>query len=269
MRIAVLIKQVPETTNVQIDPETGTLCREGVAAMMNPFDAYALEEAVRIKEKLGAGEGTKEGKSEVVAVSMGPPQAEEMLREAISLGADRGVLVCDRTCAAGDTWATSLTLSRALEKLGFDLVICGKQAIDGDTAQVGPGVAAHLDLPQATYVRKIEEVAPEKMRVERLLEEGTEILDIPLPALLTVVKEINEPRLPSLRGKMKAKRAEIEKLTAADLELPPEEVGQKGSPTRVLKSFAPEKRPGGVKWEGEPDELVKKLAEELAGRQLV
>ena len=261
MKIAVLVKQVPGTTDCRIDPETNTLCREGVEAIMNPFDTYALEEAVRIKERLGDGE--------VVAVTMGPPQAEAMLREAISLGADRSVLIVDRVVAGGDTWATSLTLSTALRKIGFDLVICGKQAIDGDTAQVGPGVAAHLDLPQATYVRKIDEVSPEKMRVERLLEEGTEILDIPLPALLTVVKEINEPRLPSLRGKMKARKAEIEKLTAADLELSPEEVGQKGSPTRVVKVFAPEKRPGGVKWEGEPDELVKKLAEELAKRQLV
>jgi len=265
MRIAVLIKQVPETTNVQIDPETGTLCREGVDSIMNPFDTYALEEAVRIKEKLAGGQGD----NEVVAVSMGPPQAEDMLREAISLGADRGVLVTDRAFAGSDTWATSLTLAAALGKLGFDLVLCGKQAIDGDTAQVGPGIATHLDIPQATYVRKIDEITPEKARVQRLLEEGTEVVELPLPALLTVVKEINEPRLPSLRGKMKARKAEIEKMTQAELGIAPDELGLKGSPTRVIKVFAPEKRAGGVKWEGEPDELVKKLAEELAKRQLV
>lgn len=260
MRIAVLVKQVPETTNVRIDPETGTLCREGVAAVMNPFDTYALEEAVRIREKLGG---------EVVAVSMGPPQAEVMLREAISLGADRAVLVSDRAFAGSDTWATSLTLSAALKRIGFDLVIAGKQAIDGDTAQVGPGVATFLDIPQATYVRKIEEITPEKARVERLLEEGYEALELPLPALLTVVKEINEPRLPSLRGKMKARKAEIETLTQADLGIPDEELGLKGSPTRVIRVFAPEKRPGGQKWEGEAAELASRLAEELAGRQLV
>ncbi|MHC4200016.1 MAG: electron transfer flavoprotein subunit beta/FixA family protein [Planctomycetota bacterium] len=266
MRIAVLIKQVPETTNVQIDPETGTLCREGVDCIMNPFDTYALEEAVRIKERLKESAGDE---SEVIVVSMGPPQAEDMLREAISLGADRGVLVTDRAFAGSDTWATSLTLSAVLRKLGCDLVLCGKQAIDGDTAQVGPGIATHLDIPQATYVRKIDELTPEKARVQRLLEEGTEVVELPLPALLTVVKEINEPRLPSLRGKMKAKKAEIEKMTQAELGITPEELGLKGSPTRVMKVFAPEKRAGGVKWEGEPDELVKKLAEELGKRQLV
>jgi len=261
LRIAVLVKQVPETTNVRIDPETNTLCREGVAAMMNPFDAYALEEAVRTKEKVGEGE--------VVVVSMGPPQAEEMLREAISLGADRGVLVCDRACAGSDTWATSLALSAALKKIGFDLIFCGKQAIDGDTAQVGPGVATHLDLPQATYVRKIEEISPERARVQRLLEEGHEVVEVPLPALLTVVKEINEPRLPSLRGKMKAKKAKIETLCQEDIGVPPEELGLKGSPTRVHKVFAPEKRAGGEKWEGEAPDLAKKLADALVERQLV
>jgi len=266
MKIAVLIKQVPESTNVQIDPATGTLRREGAAAVMNPFDAYALEEAVRIRERL-AEKGL--GASEVIVVSMGPPQAEQMLREAVSLGADRAVLVTDRAVAGSDTWATSLTLSAALRKIGFDLVICGKQAIDGDTAQVGPGVATFLDIPQATYVRKVEEVTPEKARVERLLEEGYEILELPLPALLTVVKEINEPRLPSLRGKMKAKKAEVERLTAADIGLAADEVGLAGSPTKVHRVFAPEKRAGGVKWEGEPAELAARLAEELDRRHLV
>jgi len=263
MRIVVLMKQVPETTNVQIDPVTNTLRREGVAAQMNPFDTYALEEAVRLKEKHGG---------EVVAVSMGPPQAESMLRDAISLGADRAVLVCDRAFAGSDTWATSLTLASAVRKIGFDLIICGKQAIDGDTAQVGPGVATHLDIPQATYVRKIEELKPPpdgRARVQRLLEEGYEVLTLPLPALFTVVKEINEPRLPSLRGKMKAKSAVIEKMTQAEIGLPPEELGLKGSPTRVVKVFAPERRKGGEKRTGEPAELASWLAGELAKRQLV
>lgn len=260
MRIAVLLKQVPESTDVQIDPETGTLRREGAAAMMNPFDTYALEEAVRVKEKLDG---------EVIAVSMGPPQAEEMLREAVSLGADRAVLVSDRAFAGSDTLATSLTLSGALKKIGFDLIICGKQAIDGDTAQVGPGVATFLDIPQATYVRKIEEISEEKARVERLLEDGYEVVELPLPALLTVVKEINEPRLPSLRGKMKARKIEIEHLTQADLEIETERLGLQGSPTNVYKVFAPEKRAGGETREGEPVDLIAWLAEELSKRQLV
>ncbi len=260
MRIAVLMKQVPETTNVQVDPETGTLMREGVAAVMNPFDAYALEEGARTKEKVGG---------EVVAITMGPPQAEAILREAISLGADRAVLVCDRKFAGSDTWATSRALAAVLRKIGFDLVICGKQAIDGDTAQVGPGVATWLDIPQATYVRKVEEIDDSRVVVERMLEEGCETLSMPIPALLTVVKDINEPRLPSLRGKMKARKAEIEKIVAADLDIPEDELGLTGSPTRVMKVFAPEKRPGGVKWEGEAAELAKRLAEELGERQLV
>jgi electron transfer flavoprotein beta subunit len=216
MQFAVLIKQVPESTNVQIDPETNTLRREGVASVMNPFDTYALEEAVRLKEKVGG---------EVIAVTMGPPQAEAMLRDAIALGADRVVLVSDRAFAGSDTWATSKTLAAALKKIGYDLILCGKQAIDGDTAQVGPGVATFLDVPQATYVRKIEEITSERATVERLLEEGTEFLSIPLPALFTVVKDINEPRLPSLRGKMKSKKATIETLTASDLGISAEELG--------------------------------------------
>ena len=260
MRIAVLMKQVPETTNVQVDPETGTLKREGVAAVMNPFDAYALEEAVRTKEKVGG---------QVVAITMGPPQAEAILREAISLGADRAVLISDRQFAGSDTWATSRTLAATLRKIGFDLVICGKQAIDGDTAQVGPGVATWLDVQLATYVRKIEEIDDSHTVVERLLEDGCEVVSMPIPALLTVVKDINEPRLPSLRGKMKARKAEIEKVTAADLDIPEEELGLMGSPTRVMKVFAPERRAGGEKWEGEADELAKRLVGELGKRQLV
>jgi electron transfer flavoprotein beta subunit len=200
---------------------------------------------------------------------MGPPQAEATLREAISVGADRAVLVSDRAFAGSDTWATSLTLSAALRKVGFDLIICGKQAIDGDTAQVGPGVATFLDIPQATYVRKIEDITDETARVERLLEDGYEVVELPLPALLTVVKEINEPRLPSLRGKMKSRKAEIGKLAQEDLGIATEELGLQGSPTNVLRVFAPEKRAGGEKWEGEPEELASKLAEELAKRQLV
>jgi electron transfer flavoprotein beta subunit len=192
-----------------------------------------------------------------------------MLREAVSLGADRGVLVTDRAVAGSDTWATSLVLAAALGKIGFDLAICGKQAVDGDTAQVGPGVATHLDCPQATYVRKVEEITKDSARVERLLEDGYEVVKLPLPAILTVVKEINEPRLPSLRGKMRARKADIQELTAADIGLSPEAVGLKGSPTRVMKVFAPEKRSGGETRKGEAGELAAWLAEELGKRQLV
>ncbi len=260
MRIAVCIKQVPETTDVRMDPEKGTLLREGVESIVNPFDTYALEEGVRIREALGG---------EVVVVSMGPPQAESALRECISVGADEAVLVTDRAFAGSDTWATSRTLAAALEKVGFDLIICGKQAIDGDTAQVGPGLAVHLDLPQATYVRKVREITAEKIVVERLLEEGIEVMELPFPALLTVVKDINEPRLPSLKGKMRARKTDIRKITAADLDIPAEDLGLDGSPTRVARIFAPPAREGGEVFEGEAAETVEKLVAALEKAKVI
>lgn len=253
MKIAVLIKQVPNTTDVKIDPETNTLKREGVESVINPFDTYAIEEGVRIKEKVGEGE--------VVVISMGPPQAEDALREAISLGCDTAILLSDRKFAGSDTWATSYSLSQAIRKIGdVDLVICGKQASDGDTAQVGPGISTHLDIPQVTYVKKIESIEKTKATVERMTEEGFDIIELPLPAVITVVKEINEPRLPSLKGKMKAKKAEIITWTADDLSCDEEKIGLDGSPTRVVKIFTPPPRETGRMLEGEPSDISKELA---------
>lgn len=255
MHIVVCIKQVPETTDVKIDPETNTLIREGVTSIVNPFDLYAIEEALRIKEKLG---GT------VTALSMGPPQAEAVLREAISMGVDRGVLISDRAFAGSDTWATSYTLAMALRKIGdYDLILCGKQASDGDTAQVGPGIATQLDLPQITYVRKIEEIDDTHVVAERLLEGGYEVIEAPLPCLLSAVKELNEPRLPSLRGKLAAKKAEITAWTAADLACDPARLGLDGSPTKVVKIFTPPPRAGGEMLQGEPGDMVVALVEKL------
>lgn len=251
MNIIICIKQVPETTEVRINPETNTLIREGVKSIINPFDMYAIEEAVRLKEKFG-------GKTTVI--TMGPPQAEAALREAISLGIDEAVLVGDRAFAGSDTWATSYTLSGAIKKLGqFDLIICGKQASDGDTAQVGPGISAHLDIPQVTYVKKIEEVKDNSMRVERMMEEGYEVIETPLPALLTVVKEINEPRLPSLKGMMRAKSAKITVWTQKELNLDAQGIGLCGSPTQVVKIFTPPQREGGQMLQGEAPEVAEKL----------
>lgn len=251
MNIIVCIKQVPETTEVRINPETNTLIREGVKSIINPFDMYAIEEAIRLKEKFGG---------KITVISMGPPQADAALREAISLGADEGVLVCDRAFAGSDTWATSYTLSQAIKKLGeFDLIICGKQASDGDTAQVGPGISTHLDIPQVTYVKKIEEAKDKLMRVERMLEEGFEIIETPLPALLTVVKEINEPRLPSLKGLMRAKSAKITLLTQKELNLDSQSIGLCGSPTQVVKIFTPPQRTGGQMLKGEIPEIAQQL----------
>lgn len=255
MDIIVCIKQVPETTEVRINPETNTLIREGVKAIINPFDVYAIEEGVRLKERFGG---------KVTILTMGPPQAEAAIREAISVGADDGVLVSDRAFAGSDTWATSYTLAGAIKKIGqFDLILCGKQASDGDTAQVGPGISAHLDIPQVTYVKKIEEVKNKVMRVERMLEEGYEIIETPLPALLTVVKEINVPRLPSLKGLMKSKSATITFWTQKELNLDPQQIGLCGSPTQVVKIFTPAPRSGGQMLTGEIQEIANKLVEEL------
>jgi len=255
MDIVVCIKQVPDTTDVKIDPKTNTLMREGVAAIINPFDMYAIEEAIRVKEKKGG---------KVTVLTMGPPQAENALREAIAMGADQAILLSDRAFAGSDTWATSYTLSMALKKISsYSLIICGKQASDGDTAQVGPGIAAHLNLPQITYVRKIEEIADDHVVAERLLEDGTEIIRAPLPCLLTVVKEINEPRIPSLKGKLAAKKAQITLWKAADLGCEAGNLGLDGSPTKVVRIFNPPPRAGGEIFKGEPEEVVQQLAGKL------
>ena len=248
MEILVCIKQVPGTTQVRINPETGTLIREGVEAITNPFDEYAIEEALRLREKHGG---------RVTVITMGPPQAETSLRQAIGMGADEAVLVSDRAFAGSDTWATGYTLSGAIRKLGkFDLIICGKQAIDGDTAQVGPGIAEMLDIPFVAWVRKVEDVSNGKIRVERLMEDGYEVVEMPMPALITVVKEINEPRLESLKGKMRAKKYQIRVMPRAEIEAEDEKLGLKGSPTNVLRSFVPERKGGGKKVSGETPQLV-------------
>lgn len=255
MNIIVCVKQVPETTKVKINPETNTLIREGVKSIINPFDMYAIEEAIRLKERFGG---------KVTVISMGPPQAESALREAISMGADEAVLICDRAFAGSDTWATSFTLASAIKKIGdYNLIICGKQASDGDTAQVGPGISVHLDIPQVTYVKKIEEITDKKARVERMTEEGYEVIEAPLPLLISVVKEINEPRIPSLRGMLKAKKAEIKSLGTKDIAVDSEQVGLKGSPTQVVKIFTPVPRKGGQILQGDTADVVNKLADLL------
>ncbi len=269
MNIIVCIKQVPDTAEVKIDPRTNTLIREGVQSMINPFDMYAIEEGIRLREKFGG---------KVTVLTMGPPQAEEALREAISLGCDEAILITDRAFAGSDTWATSYTLAKAIEKIAqFDLIVCGKQASDGDTAQVGPGISAHLDIPQVTYVKKIEEMkivehqstrAPGTSnqiiaRVQRMMEEGYEVIEVPLPCLITVVKEINEPRLPSLKGKLRAKNAAVIRWGAGDLGAESSQIGLEGSPTKVIRIFTPPPRKGGQVLKGETKEVSEKLVELL------
>lgn len=257
MNVIVCIKQVPDTTEVKIDPVSKNLVREGVKSIINPFDMYAIEEAVRLKEKHG-------GKA--IVLTMGPPQAEAVLREAISLGCDEAVLVSDRAFAGSDTLATGYTLSKAIEKIkDYDVVICGKQAVDGDTAQVGPGIAATLDIPQITYVRKIEEIKDKTIRAERATEEGYEVVESSLPCLITVVKEINTPRLPSLKGKIKAKSAPVQVWKAADIGAEENRIGLKGSPTWVFSIFTPPPRPKGTIFEGEAQHNVNQLVDAMKG----
>lgn len=251
MNIAVCIKQVPGTTKVKINPETGTLIREGVEAVVNPFDEYAIEEALRIKERVGGF---------VKVITMGPPQADEALKTAIAMGADESFLITDRAFAGSDTWATSYTLAKGIQALGdIDLIICGKQAIDGDTAQVGPGVAEMLGIPFVAWVRKVEEISNTFIRVERMMENGYEVIEMPLPGLITVVKEINVPRLASLKGKMRAKKTSPTLMDAIMLKAEKQKTGLNGSPTQVLRSFVPERKTGGEKLSGDTDTLVQKL----------
>lgn len=255
MKIVVCVKQVPDAKDVRLDPETNTLAREGVESIMNPYDQHALEEAVRLKEQLGG---------EVTVITMGPPQAEEILRLAISCGADNGVLVSDRSFAGADTWATAYTLAKAIEKVGdFDLFLCGKQAIDGDTAQVGPGLAMRMDIPYLTCIQKVREADENKLIAERMMDDGYDIVEVEYPALLTVVKDINEPRVPSLKGKMKAKKAEIVMLSAEDIGAEPNCIGLPGSPTQVVKVFPPQPRGERAVFNGSLDEQLDQLVEKL------
>jgi electron transfer flavoprotein beta subunit len=260
MNIVVCIKQVPDTAEVRINPETGTLMREGVPSIINPYDTHALEAALQMKEQKGAA---------VTVLTMGPPQAEAALREAISMGADDAVLLTDRAFAGSDTWATSYALTKAIEKLEADIVICGKQAIDGDTAQVGPEVAEMMGIPHVAYVKKVDGLTDDSVTVERMMDEGYDVVESTLPVLLTVVKELNTPRLPSLKGKMRAKKAEVKKWSAADIGAEEELLGLQGSPTQVKKIFAPEARSDREMIGGTPEEQAEKLLKKLTEMKCV
>jgi electron transfer flavoprotein beta subunit len=263
VKIVVCIKQVPDTTDVKIHPETNTLIREGVQSITNPFDEFAVEEALLTKEKYGG---------EVHVITMGPPQAVEVLKNALAVGADKAYLVSDRAFAGADTLATAYTVAKTIETIGgADLVICGKQAIDGDTAQVGPGIATRLGIPQLTYVAKVREIDVEKKKivVERMLENGREVVESSLPALITVVKDINEPRLPSLLGIKKAAKAQIPTWTANDIHADENRIGLKGSPTWVKKVFSPEARGGGEILKGEISEVVPLLVNKLMDSKFI
>ncbi|MBP5274193.1 MAG: electron transfer flavoprotein subunit beta/FixA family protein [Abditibacteriota bacterium] len=261
--MVVCVKQVPATADARIDPETKRIIREGTKAVLNPFDLYAVEEAVRIRERAGG---------EVIALSMGPENAKNSLIEALSMGADRAVLLCDRAFGGSDTWATGYALSKAIEALGgADLIICGKQAVDGDTAQVGPGIAARLDIMQAANVSKVEDVDPGHIRVCRSNEYGYDLLRLRLPALITVLKDINIPRIPTLKNARKARQADIAVWTPSDIGADPGLIGLNASPTRVVKTEPPALRDSVTLHidGGEPEKAAAALAGELFGRGLL
>lgn len=261
MHYVVCIKQVPESTEVDIDPESKTLMREGIPSIINPLDEFAIEEALTFQEAHGG---------EVTVVSMGPPQAEEALKEAVAMGADNAVLLTDAAFAGADTLATSTTLAAAMSRLGdYSVILCGKQAIDGDTAQVGPELAELLDIPHIPYVKKVRELTEESISAESVVEGGYEVIKASLPALITTVKDLNEPRLPTMRGIMRAKRSEVKVWDNDDLEVPDDSVGLDGSPTEVIDIFTPEVTTDGEMIAGEPREQAKALADKLRDAGLI
>lgn len=232
MKIIVSIKQVPDSSNVVMDPETGTMKREGVEAVVNPDDLSAVEAALRIKDEYPD--------VTVTAVTMGPPKAEDALREVFSMGVDEGVLLSDRRFGGADTWATSYTLASCIRKLGgADLYICGERATDGETGQVGPELSAHLHIPLATYIRSITEVGADYIRMIRVADDGIEKLRSPFPILITVGREIGAPRVGTIRSKLNAKKKPITVWNADDLDVEKEKIGLSGSPTKVVKVFTP------------------------------
>jgi electron transfer flavoprotein alpha/beta subunit len=261
MRILVPIKQVPGITEVKINKERGTLEREGIVSIINPDDKNALELALSFKEKNNA---------EVIVLTMGPPQAQDALVEALAMGCDRAFLISDRKFAGADTWATAYTLGKAIEKIGnYDLIICGRQAIDGDTAQVGPQLAGILDLAQVTYVKKAE-LTKKGLELEREIETGHEIIEATYPLLITVTGEINTPRFPRIDLIFDAfADNKIEYLSASDLDVKEEFLGLDGSPTKVKKVFSPKKKSKGVMLEGSPKEIATQVIENLRDKGLV
>jgi len=251
---------VPTVTNVKIDPETGTLIRDGLESEVNPFDMYAIEEAIRLKEKHGG---------QIIVISMGPPQAEYALREALALGCDEAILLTDKKFAGADTLATSYTLSAAIRKIEmFDLIICGHKTTDGDTGQVGPGLAEWLNIPHVSYVRKILQVTDDTIIVERSMDSFYEEIETPQPCLITVTKEINVPRLPSFRRKIQARRMAIRIWSSEDLN-GEGLFGLEDSPTRVIRVFHPPPRSGGEMLHGNPRRQVEQLISKLKERKIL
>ena len=266
MNILVCIKQVPDTTEIKIDPVKNTLIRQGVPSIVNPFDGYALEAAARLKDA--------DPSARITVLSMGPEQAKAALKECLAIAADKAYLVSDRAFGGSDTLATSYIISQTIQKVEelegkFDVIFCGKQAIDGDTAQVGPEIAEHLDYPQVTYALEAEADGNE-LKIKKETENGMEIIAVKTPCVVTFTKPAWDPRYPSIKRKLAANRAEIPTLTAADLPaIDLSQAGLKGSPTKVKKTFVPQKKTGGVRLEGDASESVKQLLNELTANGVI
>ena len=262
MRIIVCVKQVPDTNEITINPETGTLIRDGVPSILNNDDANALEQALEIKDAYPD--------TEVIALTMGPPQAREMLQECLAMGADEAILLSDRALGGSDTWATSNALAAGIRKIGdFDLVFAGRQAIDGDTAQVGPQIAEKLGVPQVTYVKEFE-MGDDAVTVKRALEDGYEQLRVKLPCVLTAIKELNTPRYMSVPGVLRAVKSEIKVWSADDIGVDKTTVGLKASPTNVFRSFTPNPKGKGITVEGDTaKELASNLLADLRKKHII
>jgi len=261
MDIVVCIKQVPDTSDVEIDKKSGTLKREGVPSIINPEDRNALEEALLLKEKYGG---------EIYAFSMGPPQAEEALVEAYAMGIDEVILLCDEAFAGSDTWATAYTLAQAIKELkNIDIVLCGRQAIDGDTGQVGPQLAENLGISQVTYVNGLK-VEEDKVIARRKMEDGYMIVESRLPVLVTVMKDINEPRYPKMSRIIKANEKDIVKVwNKNDFKLEEENLGLNASPTQVEETYIPIHKREGEIFKGDCQQMVNELIERLENEKLI
>lgn len=260
MNIVVCIKQVPDTTEIKLDPVKGTLIRDGVPSIMNPDDKGGLEFALRMKDQYGA---------HVTVITMGPPQAEEILREAYAMGVDRAILLSDRKFGGADTLATSNTIAAALRKLDYDIIITGRQAIDGDTAQVGPQIAELLDLPQVTYAEQLEYDGKKTFTIKKADEDGYQIVEVDAPCLVTALASGVKPRYMSVRGIVEAYDREIEVWNFDSIDVDPAKIGLGGSPTRVAKSFAKGMKAPGQLYEVEPQEAVDLIIAKLKEKYII
>ncbi len=259
MNIVVCVKQVPDTNEVRIDPVKGTLIREGVPSIMNPDDKAALEFALQVKDEHGG---------KVSVISMGPPQAEDVLREALAMGADEAFLVTDRAFGGADTWATSKTIAGAVNKLDYDLIVCGRQAIDGDTAQVGPEMAEHLHVPNISYAQSLK-VDGNEVEVKRLYDEGYHVVRAKMPVLVTALSEAVKPRYMTPKGIHDAYKKEIKQWTRADVPVDDSNIGLKGSPTKVAQSFPKSVKAPGMKIEESVEKSVQFIMDKLQEKYLL